>query len=288
MLAALPGGRHQSFREHGSMKRLQGNGWVLGAGLGVLMALAGCAKHEMAADAGAAPAEALQSPEGAFLAYEHTVQLRLPGKDIAPRVKAVTEACQSAKFGDCAVLNVSQQAGDTPSGSVQVRIAPKGVEPLIALASDKGELTTRNTQAEDLAQQVAETQLTQARLKNEHERLVEYQQRRDLAVADLLTISQRLSEIEAGLEQANRASAQQHRRIDTQLVTINLESTSSQRNRSEIGRALGDFGEIFTTSLAYVIRFIAGVLPVAIIGGFVLWLARAWWRRRRNKRAAKP
>lgn len=269
------------------MKRLQGNGWVLSAGLGVLMVLAGCAQHEMAADAGAAPAEALQSPDGAFLAYEHTVQLRLPGKDIAPRVKTVTEACQSAKFGDCAVLNVSQQAGDAPSGSVQVRIAPKGVEPLIALASDKGELTTRNTQAEDLAQQVAETQLTQARLKNEHERLVEYQQRRDLVVADLLTISQRLSEIEAGLEQANRASAQQHRRIDTQLVTINLESTSSQRNRSEIGRAFGDFGEIFSTSLAYVIRVIAGLLPVAIIGGFVLWLARTWWRRRRSKRAAK-
>src|SRR5690606_1742450 len=99
MLAVLPGGRHQSFREHGSMKRLQGNGWVLSAGLGVLMVLAGCAQHEMAADAGAAPAEALQSPDGAFLAYEHTVQLRLPGKDIAPRVKAVTEACQSAKFG---------------------------------------------------------------------------------------------------------------------------------------------------------------------------------------------
>src|SRR5690606_19755510 len=97
MLAALPGGRHQPFREYGSMKRLQGHGRVLGAGLGVLMTLAGCAQHDMAAEAGAAPAEALQSPEGTFLAYEHTVQLRLPGEEIASRVKAVTEACQSAK-----------------------------------------------------------------------------------------------------------------------------------------------------------------------------------------------
>ena len=127
--------------------------------------------------------------------------------------------------------------------------------------------------------------MTQARLKNEHGRLLEYQQRRDLAVADLLTISQRLSEIEAGLEQANRDAAQQRRRIDTQLLTINIESTSSQRSRSEIGRAFGDFGDIFTTSLAYLIRVVAGLLPVLIAGGVVLWLGRAWWRRRRAKKA---
>ncbi len=265
------------------MKRLQGIGWAVY--VGALLALGGCSKHDMAASAGAAAAEAVQSPDGAFLAYEHSVQLQLPGKEIAARVKAVAEACQSARFGDCAVLNVAQQAGDTPSGSIQVRIAPKGVEPIIALATDKGEVTTRTTQAEDLAQQVADTALTQARLKNEHGRLLEYQQRRDLAVADLLTISQRLSEIEAGLEQANRDAAQQRRRIDTQLLTINIESTSSQRSRSEIGRAFGDFGDIFTTSLAYLIRVVAGLLPVLIAGGVVLWLGRAWWRRRRAKKA---
>ncbi len=267
------------------MKNLQGISWSLG--LGALLLLGGCGKHEQAADAAATASEELRAPEGTFLAYEHTVQLQLPGKDIAPRVKAVAEACQSAKFGDCAVLNVSQQAGDMPSGLIKVRVAPKGVEPLIALASDKGEVTTRNTQAEDLAQQVADTKLMQDRLKNEHARLLEYQQRRDLAVADLLTISQRLSEIEAGLEQANRDAAQQYRRIDTQLLTFTFESTNSQRNRSEIGRAFGDFGEIFTTSLAYLIRIAAGLLPLLIVGGFVFWLARAWWRRRRAKRAAK-
>ena len=251
-------------------------------GLLALLAVAGCAKQDPMS---AAEALAVASPEGAFLAYEHTVQLRLPGEQIAPRLKAVAEACQGGKFGDCAVLQLSQKGGDTASGSIEVRVAPKGVEPIIALASEKGEVTERSTQAEDLAQQVADTQLTQARLKNEHARLLEYQQRKDLAVADLLAISQRLSEIEAGLEQANREAAQQRRRIDTQKLTIQLESTSSQRNRSEIGRAFGEFGDIFTTSLAYLIRVAAGLLPVLIVGGFMLWLARAWWRRRRRHKA---
>lgn len=260
------------------MRRLRG----FAGGLLALLAVAGCAKQDPMS---AAEALAVASPEGAFLAYEHTVQLRLPGEQIAPRLKTVAEACQSGKFGDCAVLQLSQAGSDAVSGSIELRVAPKGVEPIIALASEKGEVTERSTQAEDLAQQVADTQLTQARLKNEHARLLEYQQRKDLAVADLLAISQRLSEIEAGLEQANREAAQQRRRIDTQKLTIQLESTSSQRNRSEIGRAFGEFGDIFTTSLAYLIRVAAGLLPVLIVGGFMLWLARVWWRRRRRHKA---
>lgn len=252
-----------------------------------LVMIAGCSKagHEYAAaDAGAT----LASPQGAYLAYEHRVQLQTPGAQIAPRLKAITEACQSGKYGDCAVLEISQQGGDTPSGSIEVRVAPQGVEPIIALASEKGEITTRNTKAEDLAQQVADTQLLQARLKNEHGRLLEYQQRKDLVVADLLTISGRLSEIEAGLETANRDAAQQHRRVDTQLVTMDFSSTSSQRSRSEIGRALSESGGIFTTSLAYLIRVIAGLLPVVVVGGVALWGVMALWRRRKRDAGKAP
>lgn len=256
------------------------------AGVLALALLAGCAQQSREWAAAADAGGAVSSPEGAFLAYEHTVQLRLPGAQIAPRLKAITEACQGSRFGDCAVLQVSQSGGGTPSGTIKVRIAPQGVEPIIALAGEQGEITARDTEAEDLAQQVADTRLTQERLKNEHERLLQYQQRKDLSVADLLTISARLAEIEAGLEQANRDAAQQRRRIDTQLVTMRLDSTSSQRNRSEIGRAFSEFGSIFATSLAFLIRIFAGLLPAAIVGGAVLWGALKLWRRRRARRAA--
>jgi hypothetical protein len=257
--------------------------------------LVGCAKQEaanVAASADAVPAAAgaaLRSPEGAFLAYEHSVQLTLPGVEIVPRLQAVAEACQSGKFGDCAVLQLSQNGGDATSGSIEVRIAPQGVESIIALASAKGEVIQRTTTAEDLAQQVADTRLKQERLEKEHARLMEYQQHRDMTVADLLTISQRLSEIEAGLEDASREAAQQHRRIDTQKVAIYLESPSSQRNRSELGQALTEFGGIFTTSLSYLIRFLAGALPWLLVGGGLLWgVVKLWRMRRRRPAPQKP
>ncbi len=251
----------------------------------LLLALGACAKQgDMAADAGATAAEAaIASPEGAFLAYEHDVQVQLEAAQIAPRIQQIAQACQSAKFGDCAVLQVDQRSGEQPSGEVKVRIAPKGTEPLIAMAGEGGTLQSRNTRAEDLAQAVADTALTKARLEKEHARLLSYQDRKDLKIEDLMAITTRLSEIEAGVEQANKDAAQQRRRIDTQLVTIHFDTTSGQRSRSEIGEALSESGGILSTSIAFLIRAAAALLPVAVLALIAAWGVRAWLRRRRRK-----
>ena len=84
---------------------------------------------------------------------------------------------------------------------------------------------------------VADTALTKARLEKEHARLLAYQDRKDLKIEDLMAITTRLSEIEAGVEQANKDAANQRRRIDTQLLTLRFQTPSGQRSRSEIAEA---------------------------------------------------
>lgn len=258
-----------------------------GAWAGMLvLALAGCGAKQHG-EAAASAAGAVASPEGAMLAYEHELDITLDAAAIGPRVKQIADACQAARFGDCAVLQVGQQGGDYPSGSIKVRTAPKGVEPLIGLAGQGGEVASRNTHAEDLAQQVADTALTKARLQKEHARLLAYQDSKDIKLADLLTITQRLSEIEAGVEQADKDAAQQHRRIDTQLVTLQFRTPSGQRGRSDIGQALSESGAILTSSVAFLIRALAALLPWAVVGGAVLWAGLKLWRRRKRRLAAR-
>ena len=220
----------------------------------------------------------LQSPQGAFLAYEHEVGIELAAADIPARLQVVQASCQSGKFGDCVVLDVRQSAGDSPSGSLSLRIAPQGVEPIIGQAAQGAQIGSRSAHAEDLAQVVADNNLQRLRLQKEHARLLEFQQRRDLAVADLLAISRQLAEIEAGLETAQREGAQHRRRIETQLVTLEFRPPGGQRGRSEIGRAFSDFGSILTVSIAWMIRAAAALLPLLA----VLWLGVFLWRRRRR------
>ncbi len=263
---------------------MTGTSWqrsAAGAGMLLVLALAGCSNREHAA-ASAGTAGAVASPEGASLAYEHDVEIQLEASQIGERVKRVADACQASRFGDCAVLQVGQQGGEYPSGSIRVRIAPKGVEPLIGLAGEGGDVASRNTQAEDLAQQVADTALTKARLQKEHERLLAYQEDKTIKIADLLVVTQRLSEIEAGLEQANKDAANQRRRIDTQLLTMRFQAPAGQRSRSEIGEALRDFGATLTTSVAFVIRAVAALLPVALVAWLAGWIGLKLWRRRRT------
>lgn len=236
-----------------------------------------------AADANAATPQSTQAPQGTFLAYEHSVGIKLAGRDIPPRLSAIQSSCFAQKFGNCVVLNVQQQGGESPSGSVTVRIAPKGVEPLIAQAGTGGEISSRSIKAEDLTEAVRDNGLQRDRLEKEHARLLQFEARPNLAVADMLTLSKQLAETEAALDSSQREAAQQQHRIDTNLLTLEFQPTRAEVGGSDIGQALKDSGQILATSTAGLIRAMAFLIPLLI----VLFALLTVWRWRLRAKASK-
>lgn len=229
-----------------------------------------------AADAGGADG----AREASFLAYEHDASVTLPADRIQARLREAQDACTAAKFGECVVLTVRQQGGDWPSATLGIRIVPAGVEPMIALASEGAQLGSRGTRAEDLAVVVRDNALVQQRLRKERERLLEFQARRDLAVADMIALSKQLAETEALLEAAEQAAAGHRRRIETQLLTIEFRPTPSQANRNEIWLAIRDSGETLAHGIAWTIRALAFLLPVLVLVLILVAVVRRWRRRR--------
>lgn len=254
--------------------------------LSLVIAATACSKNEAAS--GAPPAKSLAPPrqmeQATFLAYEHEVHIELAVAQIQQRMATVQASCQSGKYGQCVVLNVSQQRGERPSGEVTVRIVPDGVEALVGLAAQGAQIGSRTTHAEDLAQIVADNSMQQLRLEKEHARLMQFQERKDLAVSDLLAISKQLSEIEASAELAKREGAQHRRRIDTQLLTLAFNPPDGQQGRGEISQAFGDFSRILATSVAWLVRACAALLPLALVS----WVLAFVWRRRRRRSGHKP
>ncbi len=221
------------------------------------------------------------SKPGAMLAYAHEVGFEVAPDSMAARIAAVQSACNEERFGACSVLGIEQNTGDQPRSSIQVRAAPAGIEPLIALAADGSDIAERKTSAEDLADAVADVAAQRDLLRRERETLLGYTERKDLSVADLISLSQRLAEVESGLHELGQEAANQRRRIETNRLKIELRSNVEYNARSD--HSLGDAWNSFIDSL------VEGVFDTAQYAGYLLPLlmlifplALGWrwaWRR---------
>jgi len=93
------------------------------------------------------------------LAYEHMISIELSKAILTTRIGEIQVECAADKEFGCTLLDVSMRsAGDVPSGSMQMRLAPSGVDQFVRNASKDGEVTSRSTHAEDLSEPVADTE----------------------------------------------------------------------------------------------------------------------------------
>ncbi|MCL2346515.1 MAG: DUF4349 domain-containing protein [Desulfobulbus sp.] len=245
------------------------------------IALTGCSQSETDGTRASAPSAPPQATTpGAYLAYEHNVSITLDAGEIPARLQAAQTACNEQTYGACNVLEVNQQGGNYPRASLTVRIVPTGVEPMIAAASQGGEIGSRNTHAEDLAQAVHDNETLRNRLKKERESLLEFRQRRDLSVADMIALSQQLAQVDARMQSAEQEAAQHQRRIDTQKLTLNFQPPYRQDSSGEIRRALHAFGETLATGTAWTIHAVAFLIPLALVFGALWWVIRRLRRRK--------
>ena len=241
------------------------------------LAVGGCTKKSTAASASI---DGEVARPGSFLAYEHTVRVELEeGADAAARIGRVRAACDDGRFGACAVLDVTTSQGEYAEGSIKVRVDPKGVEPLVALASEAARIGSRTTHAEDLASIVRDTARTRTTLQRRHAKLLELQTRSDLSVSDLLALSSETSTVETALEEAEGTAAQLERRLDTNLLEIAFSQGTDDSRTARISAAFGETLDAATNGIAAALSALAYGLPFLLIAFPLALLWRIAWRR---------
>ncbi|AJP51675.1 DUF4349 domain-containing protein [Pseudomonas simiae] len=217
-----------------------------------------------------------QSRAGAQLAYEHELSLALPGALLAPRMQATREACETARFGACNILGITE---DGSGGQIILRIAPTGVEPMVAMAAEGGTLGQRITTAEDLADAVADVRRRQDRLQSQQLRLDELAKRKDITVSDLIALSKEQAGIENELQELAQVAAGQQRRLDTNRVTLNFRSSDGANQQSRFSRMFNNLGDNLVEGTADALERSSYVLPFVILAFPVVWLWVWLWRR---------
>ncbi|MGY2399387.1 DUF4349 domain-containing protein [Pseudomonas sp. SDO5271_S396] len=243
------------------------------------LALAGCSPKDHSR---ATVINGEQSRAGAQLAYEHELTLALPGALLGPRMQATREACETARFGACNILGITE---DDNGGEIILRIAPAGVEPIVAMASEGGKLGRRVTTAEDLAEAVADVRRRQERLLAQLQRLDELAKRKDITVSDLIALSKEQAAIENELQELAQVAAGQQRRLDTNRVTLNFRSSDGANQTSRLSRMFSNLGDNLVDGTADAVERASYGLPFVILTFPVVWLWVWLWRRFVKRRA---
>ncbi|WP_158885405.1 DUF4349 domain-containing protein [Rhodanobacter sp. L36] len=259
----------------------KGIAWSVGCALVVLLA-SGCAKKVTGAPQAAVTGE--KQHAGSMLAYEHNVQLVLPAASITAQVELTRQACETARFGACNLLRL-QWGGS--SSVISLRIVPDGVAPLIKLAAQGGQVGQHTISADDLADAVGDNHRQQALLLAQQQRLSDIAARRDLGVADLITVGKEQADLENQLKALEGQAAGQQHRLDTNLVTLEFVPPDENSSGSRLRLSLSGMGDRLAEGTSDAMDMLGYGLPFLILAFPLLLLWRWLWRkvvrwRRRN------
>ncbi|MEK1907375.1 MAG: DUF4349 domain-containing protein [Pseudomonas sp.] len=251
-----------------------------------LFTLAGCS-DKGSDSAGAAQMKGERNPPGSFLAYEHNVAIELPAEQVLTRLSEARDGCSSGRFGECSLLNADENSGQHPYSSLTVRIVPEGVEKLVTFAANGGELISRNTRSEDLAQSVSDNRQQREQLHMQQQTLRQYQARKDLSVSDMLALAKELAAVEVQLQASAQEAAQQQRRINTNLLTLSFSSREQSNRLGQIGDTFTGMLDNITEGTIAALEFIGYGLPFLVLLFPAALLVRWLWHTLTRRKAIR-
>lgn len=220
-----------------------------------------------------------------FLAYEHHLDVKLEKTRVESTFKVLVERCLNDTLYSCSVLNSSQQGGNHVNASLRLRLKSAGVAELSKQAAEGGEIISQSTQADDLANAVADTEKRIEMLTSYRDRLLELEKKPDNDIDSLIKISSELASVQTQLEYTSGEKQRLYQRIELDILNISLHSNYEIAFYEPITEALTSFFENLSEGIAFFIHVIAYLLPWILITFILIVVFRKRWRRKSVKQA---
>ena len=232
-----------------------------------------------------------------YIAYAHSVGMRLPVKAIESTMQGHIAACNAAGPSVCIVTNswLNAYSEDSASASLNLRATPAWIDTFLSgveaeASAAKGEITNRQTTAEDLTVSIIDTG---ARLKAQQtlqERLQKLLADRPGELGDLLETERELARVNGEIDSLKSTLAALRQRVDMSQLSVSYETKInpvSQGALQPLGEAFGSFFYNLASAIAAVVTAFAIGLPWLLLLGALLWIwLRLIWPRIRKKKPA--
>jgi len=219
---------------------------------------------------------------GESMARSHTVSVDVPEDKVASSVKSVVDTCAADRQNECTVLISGLTTGQYETGSVKLRTKPAGVEPIIQLASSFGTVTSQRTEAEDLAEAIADNESRLAMFRSYRERLQALEGKASDNIDSLIKIASEETRVQSEIEKLSGESAFQKRRIETEILNLSFFVHSQASFIRPISESLSSFNHDFSDGIANAIRGSAYVIPWLVLAVPVVLFLRFLLRRRKS------
>lgn len=246
---------------------------------------------DIAPGAGGSGAENVQQ----YIAYSYSLGMRLPVTAIEPVMQSHIDACNAAGPARCIVTNswLNAYSDSDASATLQIRATPDWIDGFMnqvdQQAEDaKGEITNRQTTAEDLTATIIDTD---ARLKAQQilqQRLEKLLADRDGELGDILATERELARVNGEIDSLKSNIKALRQRVSMSALSVSYETKRpavSQSAFKPLASAFGDFFYNLASALGAVITFFAVGLPWMILAGVFgwIWLKLIWPRLRKKK-----
>jgi Domain of unknown function (DUF4349) len=250
----------------------------------MLIAVSGCSERD-ASKAWAPTQSGTATPGSAnrFLAYQHTIHIDAEEDKVASVYEAGQAACREAVADLCAVLESRITTGRTASASLKFRAKPGAIPKLIAALSKQGQVTNQSTSAEDLAGPIEDSAKKLALLTDYRTRLEGLRGRGSNDVDALIKLNKELSQVQSELEATTGQQAHLVQRVETEILSVLIDSSQNQSLFRPIALALSDFGRNLSQAFSIAITAIAYLIPWALVLVLLVWAGRVLWHRRKRR-----
>jgi hypothetical protein len=241
----------------------------------------------------AAPQVGVSIPQ---LAYAYKYALAAPPQKVRGLVSKHEQVCWAAGPTVCQVTgsNVSEDGPDKISATLTLKAQPAWLRTFRAGLQDDtkaagGRMVTSDTSSDDLSGDMVDTE---AALRSQvvlRDRLEATLRSRGAKVSELFEMEQQLAQVRGQIDATRAHLAMMKGQVATSELRIDYRSEgviAPTGSLAPLGAAAGDVVGIFVFTLAFLIRALAVIAPVAGLGALVWWLAKLQGQRKRA--AAEP
>lgn len=234
----------------------------------------------------AAPAPAAPTADGARVVKTGAIALVVGDGRVTPVLTEVQQLAQ--QFGGEVSVARTEELGETPSGSVTLRVPVDAFEEVVAkVRSLDAEVRSATTSGKDVTAEYADLETQIRTLTAARERFLEILSRAR-TIGDVLAVQQRVDDATGKidrLEGQRRVLAAQRERATLEVVVTEEDDPAVTRATPDdgIGKAFADAWDGFTSGIEGLIRHSGRALVVLLVVAAAWAVLRLGWRASRRR-----